>query len=100
MPWTSCTSIERPKPFSSRWCRKSARGAHPPVSGVRTSVSALCAVSVIGRDLCKYPALMGVRQAQVVLEDGRDHSRNGGLIVGVVCCIEFWIAVTTAVLDL
>ena len=62
---------------------------------------AICAMSpVIGRALCKYPALMGLRQAQVVLEDGPDHSLNWGLIVGFVCCIEFWIAVTTAVLDL
>ena len=80
-------------PQKRTWC---------PPPGVRSSNIrlGLGAVSVIGRDLCKYRALMGVRQAQVVLEDGRDHSLNWGLIVGFVCCIEFWIAVTTAVLDL
>ena len=55
--------------------------------------------AVIGHALC-VSGLDGVRQAQVVLEDGPDHSLNWGLIVGFVCCIEFWIAVTTAVLDL
>jgi hypothetical protein len=50
--------------------------------------------------MCKYPALMGVGQAQGDREDVRDHSLNWGLIVGLVLCIEFWIAVTTVALDL
>jgi hypothetical protein len=50
--------------------------------------------------MCKYRNPVAGEQGCAQLDDGHKSTLNWGLIVAVVLCVEFWIAVTSAALDL